>query len=115
MSMMSRQMKLGRELLELNVQTARRLFEVQTTGVRQYFETNQEFAKRLPEVRDVATFVELQREYGQTLWSEAQGNLRENGTVLREAVEHTGQALRSAFNGTADEMEDAVDQVSAAA
>ena len=101
MSIIERQMKLGRDLFELNTSTFRRLFEVQTEGVRQYFETNKEFAKRLPEVRDISSFVELQRDYGQALWSEAQSNLRNSGAVLREAVEHTGSALRTAFN-TAD-------------
>lgn len=115
MSMIERQMKLGRELFELNTSTARRLFEVQSEGVRQYFETNQEFAKRLPEVRDVSSFVELQRDYGQTLWSEAQSNMRNTGGVLREAVEHTGSALREAFGGTVKDAEDAIDDAKAAA
>ena len=114
MSIIDRQMKLGRELVELNLQTTRRLFEVQTSGVRQYFETNEEFAKRLPEVRDVASFMELQREYGQTLWNDAQHSLRENGSVLREAVEHTGKALRTAFRGTAEEVVDAAEEAVAA-
>lgn len=115
MSIIDRQMQLGRDLFELNTTTARRLFEVQTNGMRQYFETNEEFAKRLPEVRDISSFVELQREYGQTLWSDVQSNLRENGSVLREAVEHTGKAIRTAFTGAADDAAEAVEEVSAAA
>ncbi|MEM1435611.1 MAG: phasin family protein [Pseudomonadota bacterium] len=112
MSIIDRQMQLGRDLFELNTSTARRLFEVQTSGMRQYFETNEEFAKRLPEIRDVSSFVELQREYGQTLWSDMQSNLRENGSVLREAVEHTGKAIRTAFTSAGEEGEE---EVSAAA
>lgn len=115
MSIIERQMKLGRELFELNTTTLRRLFEVQSEGVRQYFETNQEFAKRLPEVRDVSSFVELQRDYGQTLWTEAQSNLRNSGGVLREAVEHTGSALREAFGGTLSDAEDAIEDAKKAA
>ncbi|MEM6708070.1 MAG: phasin family protein [Pseudomonadota bacterium] len=111
--MIDRQMKLGRELVELNTSTARRLFEVQTQGVRQYFETNEEFAKRLPEVRDVTSFIELQREYGQTLWNDAQHSFRENGSVIREAVEHTGKALRAAFTGAADDAAEAVQEAAA--
>ena len=114
MSIMDRQMKLGRDLVELNMHTTRRLFEIQTNGVRQYFETNEEFAKRLPEVRDVASFMELQREYGQTLWNDVQHNVRENGSVLREAVEHTGKALRTAFSGTADDVAEAAEEAAAA-
>ncbi|MGI9325004.1 MAG: phasin family protein [Pseudomonadales bacterium] len=107
MSIIERQMKLGRELFEVNTTTMRRLVELQSEGVRQYFETNQEFAKRLPEVRDVSSFVELQRDYGQTLWNEAQSNLRNTGGLIKEAAEHTGSALREAFSGTADDAEDA--------
>ncbi|MEM1232019.1 MAG: phasin family protein, partial [Pseudomonadota bacterium] len=103
--------KLGRELFEVNSSTMRRLFETQAEGVRQYFETNQAFAKRLPEVRDVSSFVELQRDYGQTLWADAQSNLRTNGAILREAVEHTGSALKEAWSGTVEAAKDAVEDV----
>ncbi len=111
MSMIERQMKLGRELFELNTSTVRRLFETQAEGVRQYFETNQAFAKRLPEVRDVSSFVELQRDYSQTLWSEAQSNLRTNGTILRDAAQHTGSAIKEAWSGTVDAAKDAMEDV----
>ncbi len=115
MSLIERQMKLGRELFDVNTTTMRRLFELQSEGVRQYFETNQEFAKRLPEVRDVSSFVELQRDYGQTLWNEAQSNLRNTGGLLREAAEETGSALREAFTGSVADAEEAIDDAKAAA
>ena len=97
MSMIEKQVQLGRELFEINAATVRRLFELQTEGVKQYFETNQEFAAKLPEVKDVASFVELQREYGETLWSNTQERMQSGGEVVREAVEHAGAAMRSAF------------------
>tara|TARA_B100000315_G_scaffold176343_1_gene164833 strand:- start:4030 stop:4398 length:369 start_codon:yes stop_codon:yes gene_type:complete len=98
MSIIEKQVQLGRELFEINAATVRRLVELQSEGVKQYFETNQDFAKRLPEVKDVSSFVELQREYGKTVWSNTQEGWQSGGEVVREAVENAGAAVRSAFN-----------------
>jgi len=101
MSIIEKQVQLGRELFEINAATMRRLFELQSEGVKRYFETNQEFAAKLPEVKDMTSFVELQREYGETVWSNTQENLQSSGEVVREAVENAGAAMRTAF--TAEE------------
>ena len=98
MSVIENQMKLGRELFEINTHVARRMTEIAGEGIKQYFETNQEFAKRLSEVRDVSTFMDLQREYGQTLYNGVTERLQTRGEVLKEAVERGGEALRGAFN-----------------
>ncbi|MDP6972085.1 MAG: phasin family protein, partial [Pseudomonadales bacterium] len=84
MSIIEKQVQLGRELFEINAATVRRLVELQSEGVKQYFETNQDFAKRLPEVKDVSSFVELQREYGKTVWSNTQEGWQSGGEVVRE-------------------------------
>ncbi len=97
MSVIENQMKLGRELFEINTDVARRMTEIAGEGVKQYFETNQEFAKRLTEVRDVTAFVELQREYGQTLYNGVTERLQTRGEVIKDAVERGGEAVRGAF------------------
>lgn len=100
MNILEKQMKLGRDLFEINTGVVRQMVELQANGVRQYFETNQQFAGKLPNVRDVSSFVEIQRDYGQALWSDAQANLRTSGSVLKSAAQNTGTALREAFSAT---------------
>jgi phasin family protein len=98
MNAIEKQVKLGRDLFEINSSVVRELVQLQVEGVRKYFETNQEFAKRLPEVKDVSTFVELQREYNQTVWESAQSNLRTGGELVRDTASQVGEAVRSVFN-----------------
>ncbi len=105
MSIMERQAKLSRDIFEINTTTVRDLFELQLKGLRTYFETNQQYVRKLPEVRDLSSFMEVQRDYGQALWTDAREGLTEGGKVLRSAVENTGSALRDAFNVERDEEE----------
>jgi hypothetical protein len=107
MNILEKQMKLGRDLFEINTGVLRQMVELQANGVRQYFETNQQFAGKLPNVRDVSSFVEIQRDYGQALWSDVQSNFRTSGGVLKSAAENTGTALREAFSTTSAETEEA--------
>ena len=101
MNSMERQAAFGREWFELNTGTLRRLAELQTEGVQKVFETNRTFAEKLPEVKDITSFMELQREYGESMWNGFSEGLKANGEVLKEAVESAGELLRGAF--TAEE------------
>lgn len=103
MSVLERQVNLSRELFEINTGTVRRLVELQTEGVRKYFEMNQDFAKKLPEIKDVSSFVELQRDYGQAVWEGIQDNLKAGGEVVREAVENAGSLVRDTFTPETEE------------
>ncbi|MXX28429.1 MAG: phasin family protein [Gammaproteobacteria bacterium] len=97
MNTMERQAALGREWFELNTGTLRRLAELQTEGVQKVFETNRTFAEKLPEVKDITSFMELQREYGEAMWNGFTEGMKANGEVLKEAVESAGELLRGAF------------------
>ena len=59
---------------------------------------NQEFAGRIPEITDMQSFADLQREYGEALWSATQSAFQERGEMLREAAEANGAAVKSAFS-----------------
>ena len=115
MSIIENQMKLGRELFEINTHIARRMTEIAGDGFKQYFETNQEFAKRLAEVRDLSSFVELQRDYGQTLYNGMTERMQTRGEVIKEAVERGGDAMRDAFNVAQETAEQAVQEATDAA
>lgn len=105
MSVFEKQANLGRELFEINSHVARRMVEITGEGMKQYFDTNQEFAKKLTEVRDVTSFVELQREYGTTLYNGMNERLQTRGEVVKEAVERGSAAMRSAFTAEVAEEE----------
>ena len=106
MSVFEKQATLGKELFDINTDVTRRMVEITGEGVKQYFDTNQEFAKKLAEVRDITSFVELQREYGSTLYSGVNERMQTRGEVMKEAVERSAAALRTAFNMEAsDEAE----------
>ncbi|NKC01712.1 MAG: hypothetical protein GKR90_24870 [Pseudomonadales bacterium] len=98
MNPFEKQIELGRELMELNTQWFQKITEFDATNLQKYVEMNQEFASRLPEVKDVQTFAELQREYGETLWSATQNAFQARGELLREAVEANGDVVKTAFN-----------------
>lgn len=105
MSMIEKQAKLGRELLELNVDTVRKFAELSSENFRKYMELNQNYVEKLPEIREVGAFVELQRDYGQSLWEGVREDFKARGDIVRTAVEHTGSLIRGAFSSEAEAAE----------
>ena len=105
MSFIQRQIQLGRELFEINTSTVRRMVEQDVENIRKYFELNTDFAKKLPEVREVYAFVELQREYGESVWEGVKEAAQHRGELLRESVEHAGSAVRGAWRGEEEAAE----------
>ncbi|MEM7078830.1 MAG: phasin family protein [Pseudomonadota bacterium] len=97
MNVIEKQVQLGRDLIELNAEWFRKIAEFDTDNVRKYVEFNQSFAARLPEVKDLAGLATLQREYGETLWGDAQEALRTRGEMLREAMEANTAVVQTAF------------------
>jgi hypothetical protein len=107
--------QVSRELFEINAETLRKLTELSAENFKKYMELNQDYLQKLPEVRELGAFVELQRDYGQSLWKGMQDDMKARGEILRHAVEGTGGAIRSAFSAAAEEGEKAADAVSQAA
>ena len=96
--------KLTRELFDLNNSTMVKFVELSSENFKKYLELNQNYVAKLPEVSDVSSFVELQREYGQNLWEGVQSDLKARGEIVREAVENTGGLVREVFNGETEEV-----------
>ena len=92
--------KLGRQLFDLNNETMVKFVELSSDNFKKYVELNQSYVAKLPEVTDVSTFVELQREYGQNLWEGVQADRRARGEIVREAVESTGSLVRPGLRDT---------------
>ena len=97
--------KLGRQLFDLNNETMVKFVDLSAENFKKYLELNQTYVAKLPEVNDVSSFVELQREYGQNLWEGMQADLRARGEIVREAVEQTGALVRGTVEETAAEVE----------
>ena len=89
MNFMEKQAELGKSLYEINTSTMSHMFELSRKNIEQYVETNRAFGEKLPEVREISAFFNLQREYGETLWNNA-----------RVAVEAQNELLTGAFNDT---------------
>lgn len=107
--------QVGRELFEINAETLRKITELSAENFKKYMELNQDYLQKLPEVRELSGFVELQRDYNEKLWKGMQDDLKARGEIVREAVEETGGVIRGAFNAVADQGEKAADAVSQAA
>ena len=101
MNIIQKQVDFGRSLFEINQHAMQEIVRTQQENLQKYFELNASFGKRLPEVRDVTTFVELQREYGATLWSNIKESTQSQAGILKSAVEETGEAVRKVFTAEA--------------
>ena len=98
MNPFEQQMKLGRELMELNSEWFRKLAEFDSRNFNDYVQFNQDFAGKLPEVKDIQGFIELQREYGEQLWTNTQEAMQARGEMLRDAMTANGETLRKVFS-----------------
>lgn len=101
MNIIEKQAELGRSILEINTSTFKELASLQRQNIEKYFETNRAFGEKLPEVRDISSFVSLQREYGETLWNNAREAVETQSGIVRGAFEETRSALQKAFTGEA--------------
>jgi hypothetical protein len=97
MNMIEKQVEMGRALFEINQNTFQELARTSQDNLKKYFELNSTFSKRIPDVTDVTSFVELQREYNETLWTGIKDTTRGQVDMLKTAVEETGVAVRKAF------------------
>ena len=97
MNIIQKQADFGRTLFEINQNAMQEMIRTQQENIQKYFEMNTSFGQRLPEIRDVATFMELQREYGATLWSNIKESTQSQAGILKSAAEETGEAVRKVF------------------
>lgn len=103
MNIIQKQSDFGRTLFEINQNAMQEMLRTQQENIQKYVELNTTFGQRLPEVRDVTSFMELQREYGETLWSTIKDSTQSQAGILRSAVEETGEAVRKVFTPDAAE------------
>ena len=98
MNILEKQSEFGRTFFEINQNAFQEFTRTQQENWKNYFELNADFGKKLPEVKDISTFMELQREYGQTLWSGFKDATTEQAGIVKTAVTETGEAVRKVFS-----------------
>ena len=103
MNIIEKQTSLGKSLYEINTSTIKEIAELQRENISTYFNTNREFAKRLPEITSFTDFMGLQKEYNETLWNNARGAVEAQTAIVKEAFSGTRDAVKLAF--TAEEAE----------
>ena len=97
MNIFEKQAELGRTIFEINTNAMRSIAELQQQNFRKYLETMQSFGGKLPEIQDVSSFVELQREYGETVVANAREAVEEQTSIVRDSFEQARGALEQAF------------------
>lgn len=102
MNIIERQTELGKSLYEINTQTLKEFANLQKTNIETYFEINKSFSEKLPEVKDITSFVQLQREYGETLLSSAKASMESQTELFKSAFEETREAVKLAFTPDAE-------------
>ena len=97
MNILQKQADFGRTIFEINQNAMQESFRTQQQNWQKYFELNSSFGQRLPEVKDVSTFVELQREYGSTLWENTKEAKQVQTEIVKSAMTEAGEAVRKVF------------------
>jgi hypothetical protein len=97
MNILQKQADFGRTIFEINQNAMKESFRTQQQNWQKYFELNSSFGQRLPEVKDVTTFVELQREYGSTLWENTKDATQVQTEIVKSAMTEAGEAVRKVF------------------
>ena len=86
MNIMQKQADFGRTLFEINQNAMQEMIRTQQENIQKYFAMNTAFGQRLPEIRDVATFMEMQREYGATLWTNIKESTQSQAGILKSEL-----------------------------
>jgi hypothetical protein len=105
MDIMERQGELGRNLFQINTTTLRNLAELQRDNVDKYFELNAAYWDKLPDVKDVSEYFELQKDYNETVWNGVKESAQIQADLVKDALEEAGEAVKVAFRP--DEEEEA--------
>ncbi|MEM7218539.1 MAG: phasin family protein [Pseudomonadota bacterium] len=98
MNMIEKQIKLQRELVEVQTSALKQLVELAQDGSSKYVALNRDFAQRLPSFGDLGAWASLQREYGETLWGGYQEYLKAQGEILKGAFSQSNDLVRGAFS-----------------
>jgi len=89
--------ELGRHLYELNSEALQHFTQMQRENLQQYFDLNIQYLEKLQQTRDLRGLLELQRDYNETLMRGMMEAFEANTSLLREALQGSGSAIREAM------------------
>jgi hypothetical protein len=97
MNMIEKQSKLGKSIFEINTNTLKELASLSKDNIGKYFEANRAYGEKLPEIKDVSSFVSLQREYTESMWSGVKDAVSAHNGIIKGAFEETRHAFENAY------------------
>ncbi len=111
MNIIERQANVARQLVEINLDTTRKMFELTGSGMRHYLDLNAKYLERIRQPEGLRDVLELQRDYGQSLVSGVRDDLRERGSLLKQALEQTSSVLTAGWKETQETLAGQLDAV----
>ena len=97
MNMIEKQAELGKSLYKINSAALSEMAEMSGKDIVLYFEINRSFGEKLPEVKEVGSFVSLQREQGETLFNNAREAMEAQYVLMQSAFAAAQDVVKSAF------------------
>ena len=111
MSIIEKQSNLGRSIYEINSNTIKELATLSRENIEKYIDTNRTFGEKLPEVKDISTFVTLQREYGENIWNNVKEAVSTHNGIVRQAFEDTRLAFEEAYTPESTDSAESAESV----
>lgn len=102
MNSLERQMRIGRELFELNTRTMQKLGEITMEDLTRYADAGRQMGERLRDVKDPQSYLTLQREYFENLWNNAQASMQARNELIRQSVAEAGALIQGDADADTD-------------
>jgi len=109
MNVIERQTELTKSLYSINTTALKEFASQQKANVERYIELNKSFGEKLPEVKDIPGFFTLQREYGETLWTNTKAAFETQSELVKTTFEETRDAFKVALTAEASSEEKTVE------
>lgn len=119
MEVLQRPANVARQLIEINFNTMGELLKLTSTGVQQYLDLNAQYVQRMTSPEGLKNVMDVQRDYGKSLYDGIRGDLQGRGELLRSAFKQTSGVLSESWSATRADIEEdvaaGVDKVKSAA
>lgn len=119
MEVLQRPANVARQLIEINFNTMGELLKLTSTGVQQYMDLNAQYVQRMTSPDGLKNVMDVQRDYGKSLYDGIRGDLQGRGELLRSAIKKTTGVLSESWSATRADIEEdvaaGVDKVKSAA
>jgi predicted flap endonuclease-1-like 5' DNA nuclease len=119
MKPMERQSQVTRELYRINVETVKQLVGLSGKGITRYLTLNADYLGKLANRPGPLRFLELQRSYGESLFTGFREDAEQSARIVSTALERSSRTLLSAWTNTVEQAgpqtKDAAEDVTQAA